>query len=197
MLQSVDVMKDLGYAQVWDEAVATVRDEFAALPDRLLEQARVLSGNIKKQKAVLHDLTRSVNGEAACEICRGECCQSGKYHFTVPDLLAYLFEDKQLFVPDFANGHCPFLGKSGCFMEAEYRPFNCITFNCECIERLFRQSEVHKFYELENGLRTQYALMEKIFDNTFAYGLLANFERNGIGGGILFRREIPRRVSGG
>jgi len=47
--------------------------------------------------------------------------------------------------------------------------------------------DVDKFYELEKGLRVQYALMERMFGNTFAYGLLANFERNGKNDGILFQ----------
>jgi hypothetical protein len=190
-------MKDFGDAQAWESAVHSVIEEFEALPDQLLEKAGILSAIIKKQKSALHELTRSVYGEAVCEICRGGCCKTGKYHFTATDLLAYLFDGKQLFTPDFGNGHCPFLGNSGCLMEAEYRPFNCVTFNCERIERLLRQTDVDKFYELEKGLRVQYALMEKLFGNIFAYGLLANFERNGREGGILLQQKVPRWVSGG
>jgi len=180
-------MKHLGDAEAWEAAVDAVKGEFAALPAQLREKVRDLSAVIKEQKTALHELTRSVDGEAVCEVCHGGCCETGKYHFTATDLLAYLFDGKQLFTPDFRSGRCPFLAKSGCMMEAEYRPFNCITFNCERIELLLRQADVDKFYELEKGLRVQYALMERMFGNTFAYGLLANFERNGKNDGILFQ----------
>jgi hypothetical protein len=190
-------MKDFGDARAWEAAVHAVKEEFDALPAQFRGKVRVVSAIIKKQKAALHELTRSVDGESVCEICRGGCCQTGKYHFTATDLLAYLFDGKRLFTPDFGNGHCPFLGDSGCLMEPEYRPFNCVTFNCERIERLLPQSDVERFYESEKGLRVQYALMEKMFGNIFAYGLLANFERNGREGGILLKQKAPRWVSGG
>ena len=190
-------MKDFGDAAVWEAAVHAVQEEFDALPGRLRVKVGVVAAIIKKRKAALHDLTRSAGGEAICKICRGGCCQTGKYHFTVTDLLAYLFDGKRLFTPDFGNGRCPFLGDSGCLMDAEYRPFNCITFNCERIERLLSQSDVERFYELEKGLRSQYGLMEKIFGNIFAYGLLANFERNGREGGILLNQKALRWASGG
>jgi hypothetical protein len=84
-------------------------------------------------------------------------------------------------------------------MEAEYRPFNCVTFNCERIESLLRPADVERFYELEKKLRVLYGVMEKIFNNTFAHGLMANYERVRKGGGglVLLRSNISCSGSGG
>lgn len=75
-------------------------------------------------------------------------------------------------------------------MEAGYRPFNCVTFNCERIEDLLRPEEVQRFYDLEKQLRAHYVLMEKVFNNSFAHGLMANYEREWEkGGGNILRPD--------
>jgi hypothetical protein len=179
---------ELGGYEVWSRAVDAVGREFAALPGAFLDKIAILVAEMKSLKTALFELTRVLEGEAVCEACNGGCCDSGKYHFTITDLLSYLSDGKKLFTPDFSNGRCPYLGRAGCMMEPEYRPFNCITFNCECLEKLLPQEEVRKFYEMEMELRARYTAMEDLFGNIFAYGLMSNFERDSTKtGGILFR----------
>lgn len=191
-------MKPSTDAENWDRAVNWARKEYAALPASIVAKIAILLSNIKKMKTALHELNRSVEGETICAICQGGCCLSGKYHFTVTDLLAYISDGKELFVPDFTRSHCPYLGKTGCSMDPEYRPFNCITFNCERLERLLPHSDVQQFYDIERKLRTQYNAVEEIFGNKFVYGLLSNYERNYLrNGSILLGRDFDPGIYGG
>ena len=162
----------------WNKAVDVVRREFAALPDIFPQKIGVLAAAIKKQKRALYEMTRSVEGEMVCELCKGGCCETGAYHFTVVDLLVYLADGRELFAPCFAGDRCPYLGHGGCMMGPEYRPFNCITFHCEHLEKLLPDSEVDAFYAVEKLLRGHYSEMETLFGNTFAHGLLSNYERS-------------------
>jgi hypothetical protein len=191
-------MKTNNDADTWGRAVNAARKEYAALPVPVLGKIRILLANIKKLKTALYELNKSVEGEAVCALCLGDCCASGKYHFTVTDLLVYISDANELFVPDFSSKHCPYLGENGCIMEPEYRPFNCITFNCERIERLLLHSDVQKFYGIERKLRIQYNAVEEIFGNKFVYGLLSNFERNYLKNGtILFGGRYGSYIYGG
>ncbi len=176
--------------ELWRRATDAVESEFAVLPGDFLDKIAILVAEMKSLKRSLFKLTMILDGESICKACNGGCCDSGKYHFTVTDLLSYLSDGKRLFLPDFSNGRCPYLGRAGCMMEPEYRPFNCITFNCERLETLLPLLEVSKFYGMERELHTRYSAMEKLFDNIFAYGLISNYERNSSKkGGILFSQE--------
>ncbi len=177
----------------WDRAVSAVNREFTSLPEPLLSKLKNSVETIKKYKRSVFTLTETVNAGQICEACQGECCRKGKYHFTVIDLLVYLVDGKELFVPCFTNGRCPYSGDAGCLMEEEYRPFNCITFHCEKLEKLLPIHVVEEFYGLERKLRYQYGELERMFDNRFAYGLLANYERNFVQSGVM----LFQNVSGG
>jgi aminoglycoside phosphotransferase family enzyme len=63
-------------------------------------------------------------------------------------------------------------------MEPEYRPFNCITFNCERVEGLMEPLEIERFHVIEQELIAMYKELEALFDNRFMYGLLINCERD-------------------
>lgn len=187
-----------GGSEVWGRAVEIVKSEFSALSVCFRHDIAMHIAEIKSLKTILFRLTNGVDGEKICEACNGKCCDSGIYHFTVTDLMAYLSDGKKLFIPDFSNGRCPYLGLAGCLMEPDYRPFNCITFNCECIETLLAEEDVEKFYEIEKKLRASYASIEKLLGNTFAYGLISNFERSqDKKGGVLNRCERNSEHWGG
>jgi hypothetical protein len=185
------VGEDLDDLEKWNRAVSAVNREFALLPESLLAKLKNSLKTIKEYKRSVFRLTETVNAGQICEACQGACCRKGKYHFTVIDLLVYLVEGKELFVPCFNNGRCPYSGDAGCLMEVEYRPFNCITFQCEKLERLLLPADIDKFYMLEKELRSEYADLERIFDNRFAYGLLANYERNFIERGTILFKDVP------
>jgi len=191
-------MKTICEAEAWNAAVNAVRKEVNSLTGPFLEKVGILLSDMKGLKKFLYELTKSVEGEAVCAICQGRCCETGKYHFTVIDLLVYIFDGKELFTPDFSSKRCPYLGCTGCFMAPEYRPFNCITFNCEQLESLLRHSDIQEFYGVERKLRIKYNALEDMFGNKFVYGLLANYERDYLNSGtILFGGGFDPKSHGG
>lgn len=168
---------DVTDQEKWRQAVATVTHEYTALGPGLLARVAKCAEAVKSRKAGLHALTGMAGGRETCAGCGGECCLTGKYHFTVVDLLVYLAEGRGLFTPRFDNGRCPYLGDAGCLMEAAYRPFNCITFNCDRVEGMLEPLEQARFYTLERELRALYRELEMLFGNRFIEGLLMNYER--------------------
>ncbi len=179
-------------------AVKAVREEFASLSGPFLDKVEILIAEIKQLKTALFGLTRLAEGESVCRNCDGRCCDNGKYHFTAIDLLVFVCDGKELFTPDFSSKRCPYLGNAGCFMDPEYRPFNCITFHCEQIELLLRPSDIQEFYRVERKLRIQYNAFENLFGKKFNYGLLANFDRDYLKAGtILFGGKPDLDFHGG
>lgn len=158
--------------------MALLSGEYASLPAPLQEEVRRISRQIMLLKDELHDFAESVDGAAICASCQGECCASGKYHFTVIDTLVFLATGKPLFVPRFDAEHCPYLGDTGCLMEPATRPFNCITFNCERIEGMLEPSEQARFYALEKALRLSCREIEDLLGGRYMHGLLMNFEHD-------------------
>lgn len=159
-------------------AVAAVSAEFDAFPatarDRLLE----LLQEVRQLKKQVHRYADVTDGSAICADCGGQCCATGKHHFTVIDLLAYLTEGRSPIAPRFSSGCCPYLGDNGCMMEAEYRPYNCVTFNCDRIDSLLKPLEREELMEAEGKLRRLYRAIEQLLGNTFMQGLIITCERD-------------------
>jgi len=61
-------------------------------------------------------------------------------------------------------------------MAPAYRPFNCITFNCELIEDLLSADEVSRFYQLERELRLSYGEIRAMFPGNAMDGSLLKGE---------------------
>ena len=162
----------------WDRGVAALRGEYAVLSPLLRSQLEERVAAVKSCKKILHSIVEAVGVGKICAECRGECCACGKNHVTVVDLLVYLTEGRQLFTPSFERDLCPFLGETGCLMEPEYRPYNCITFNCERVEGVLDPSAKELFYAVERELRALCEGFEQLFDNRFRAGLLINCERD-------------------
>ena len=102
---------------------------------------------------------------------------SGKYHVTVVDLLVYLVDEKELFVPRFGRGVCPYLGSRGCQMAPAYRPLTCVIFNCELVEGLLDPLQKELLRDLEGELRGYYAGLEELFGRRFMGGVMMHGER--------------------
>jgi hypothetical protein len=168
--------------ETWNLAVAAVAAEFAALPPARQALTAELAGAVKGVKKSLHAVVEEVSAGEICASCGGECCLSGKFHVTVVDLLVYLAEGRELFTPRFDQGRCPYLGTQGCLMEPPYRPFNCVTFNCEQVECLLEFAEKDRSVLLEGELRALYGNIEELFGSRFMGGLLMNCERDVIQG---------------
>ena len=152
-----------GWDHEWQEAVGKVTAAFERLPDavrlELAGDARVMVAH----KQAMQQLVAQVDAAAHCAGCGGACCVKGKYHFSAVDLLVYLATGQPLFTPRFDNGLCPFLGEPECLMPPGYRPFNCITFNCDVIEDQLPRDEVARFYRMEQELAARYADIRALF----------------------------------
>lgn len=159
----------------WARAVAAVTAEYAALPSRLVDVVGIKAAEIRVVKERLCGFAAEVGAAAICAACGGECCLRGKYHFTAVDLLVFLAAGMPLFQPHFGGENCPYGGESGCRMASSFRPFNCVTYNCEQVEGLWPPARVAAFYGLERLLRQLYADLESLFNNRFMHGLLMNF----------------------
>jgi hypothetical protein len=173
---------------MWGKAVEAVAREYAALPCTLRTWIGERAAVIRERKIALSRLSQGVGGEGICAACRGECCARGRHHFTVIDLLVHLAAGRPLFSPDFAGDRCPWLGPAGCLMNPEYRPFNCVTFNCERVEGLLDPAVHDRFYRIEAELRAVYGEVEELFGNRFMQGLLLNYERAAADGDSVLLR---------
>lgn len=147
----------------WQNGVDAVTEAFSALPQADLLKLRGLALGMLAQKEAMQDLAAKADAATHCASCGGACCVSGKYHFTAVDLLVYLATDGQLFSPRFDNGLCPFLGEPRCLIPTGYRPFNCITFNCDVIEDRLSRDELSRFYLMERELRRSYGEIRSLF----------------------------------
>jgi hypothetical protein len=166
----------MNFEKQWQDGVSSVTSAFCALPEPDLAQLRRLSSLLMEQKGAMQALVAQVDAASQCAGCGGACCVAGKYHFTAADLLVYLTTGAPLFAPLFGNGLCSYLGEAGCLMAPAYRPFNCITFNCELIEDLLPPDELTRFYQLERELRQTYAEIRSLFPGSSMHGALLRGE---------------------
>jgi hypothetical protein len=154
----------------WQEGVRQVTLAFEGLPPELRERLGLLAADLKTLKESLQQLVEPAGAAQQCAECGGACCRAGKYHFSRVDLLIYLVDGKELFEPLFGNGLCPYLAPQGCLIPVSYRPFNCITFNCERIEDLLPEVDVTGFYRKERELRRLYGEIHSLFPDHAMYG---------------------------
>lgn len=139
----------------WQQIVEQLEQEFQSLPS--LEKKRIaeLLKQMKLLQKSLDHLFRKAEGEQVCTACEGACCAKGHNHVVLPNLLAYLQEEKVFPEPDF-TGTCPWLGPLGCAHEVGHRPYNCITFLCDKLEEHLESTDVEEFYRLDQELRQLY-----------------------------------------
>lgn len=116
------------------------------------------------------------DGPAVCRRCQGACCDCGKNHFTLVNLLAFLSVGERPPAADFTLP-CPFLGPTGCRLEVARRPFNCVTFICEGILDSLGEAGYDAFYELEDQLRRCYLQFDQRYAGSSLRGLLIRGER--------------------
>lgn len=163
--------------EMWERAVAIAGAEYAKLSDSLKNQVVALGEAIRQVKLEIYTLAGGGAIVETCVGCGGLCCQKGKYHFSVIDLLIYFSSGKELFSPSFRETPCPFLGEAGCLMDPEYRPFTCITFHCELLEELPSPAESARIDCLERRLRAYCQELEELFGRRMMQGLLLNCDR--------------------
>ncbi|QXE89526.1 hypothetical protein [Geomonas subterranea] len=152
-----------GWDHEWQEAVHRVTAAFGRLPHPVRLELEEFARGMAAHKEAMQQLVAQVDAAAHCAGCGGACCARGKYHFSAVDLLVYLAAGKPLFAPRFDNGLCPYLGEPECLIPPGYRPFNCITFNCDLIEDQLPREEVSRFYKMEQELAARYAEIRALF----------------------------------
>ena len=160
---------------LWRLAVTAVTVEFQSLTSSRLSEVRTAVEALVALKLAMHAVAEMVDCAEICSGCGGECCSRGKYHFSVIDLIVFLSTGRELFEPDFANGMCPYLGGNGCLMPAAFRPFTCITFNCERIESSLQPLDREFFYAAEKKLRLSYKQLQEIFADSRMRGALMSY----------------------
>ncbi|MHC1696581.1 MAG: hypothetical protein AB9919_00640 [Geobacteraceae bacterium] len=164
--------------EMWERAVAIARVEYEHLSDPLKNQVVAIGESIRQVKLEIYALAGGTAIIETCIDCGGRCCEKGKYHFSVIDLLMYLSTGKELFLPSFRETPCPFLGETGCLMGPAYRPYTCITFHCERLEILLSPADLEQICQLERSLRDFCHELEELFGCRLMQGLLLSCARH-------------------
>jgi hypothetical protein len=159
----------------WKSYLAAVIAEYAQLPASERSWIDAELARIANLQQQLDDLFRQGDGPAVCRRCLGACCDCGKNHFTLVNLLAFLSVDELPPTADFTLP-CPFLGPTGCRLEVSRRPFNCVTFICEGILDPLGEAGYDAFHELEGQLRRCYLTFDRRYAGSSLHGLLIRGE---------------------
>ncbi len=164
----------------WAAILAQCRSELKRLP---VEEKHWLGERLSMIAACqqeLDQLFRLANGPALCAACNGGCCDCGRHHFTLTNLLGFLLPGQEPPQPDYRRP-CPFLGDRGCLLDTAMRPFNCVTFLCDAVEGGLSPADRTHFYALEKRLRNEYEAIAERYAAASLRGLLIALEhRHGL-----------------
>jgi len=173
---------------MWEDAVRLAMAEYEVLSESVKDRVRRLGETIRQVKREIFSLANKSVIDKTCADCGGLCCETGKYHFSVVDLLMYLSTGMELFRPLFRETPCPYLGDAGCLMAPAYRPFTCITFHCERIESQLSSADLERIGALERGLRDSCRELDGLFGQRMMQGLLLRYTR-------LLQGEVAEIIS--
>ncbi len=163
-------------ARRWQGYLVAVAAEYAQMAASERSWIAVELDQIAVLQQQLDDLFRRGDGPAVCRRCHGACCDCGKNHFTLVNLLAFFAAEELPPLADFSLP-CPFLGPVGCRLEVSRRPFNCVTFICEGILDPLGKAGYDAFHELEGQLRRCYLNFDQRYAGSSLCGLLIRGER--------------------
>jgi len=161
----------------WADALRVVRQEYGELRGDVRTALAEMTDELRREKREMHSLTADMGAERLCAACRGACCRTGKYHFSVVDLLVFLSGGEEIVKPSFQAGCCPFMGTEGCQMDPSLRPFPCITFCCEELHALMAPAVAHQLAVLEKAVRACYHRIEGLFGKPLMKSLLIAHEK--------------------
>ena len=139
---------------LWLATLARTRRELAELPAGARAWLAAQVARIGALQVELDELFRAIDGPALCADCLGGCCQA-RHHVTLTNLLGFLLTGEEPPAPDFARG-CPMLGAQGCRLPAAHRPFNCVIFLCDEVDRHLTPAQRDRFATIEAELRRSY-----------------------------------------
>ncbi len=159
----------------WQAILRRLHPEVAALQPADVRWARSVLERIASLQEEMQAIFLQADGAGICGRCEGFCCDRGKNHLTLVNVLAYLLQGQDMPHPDFSLP-CPFLGSEGCLIPAGQRPFNCITFLCEQIDDHLSEAERLRFYALEKELRGCYEEFDRRFAGSSLRGIFIRSE---------------------
>lgn len=162
----------------WRELLQRLTAEIAALAaaERAWISSRLAAIALLQEE--MHACAATAGSETVCAHCAEVCCDRGKHHTTLVNILFYLMEGSAPPPADFSQP-CPQLGAHGCLYPPARRPFNCITFNCDAVERHMPDVARQRFYTLEPALRALYESFDHRYAGSSLRGLLIRAERLG------------------
>jgi len=162
--------------QLWIQIVTEVQDQCRNLGQDEKDWLKPRLREIAELQQRLNCLFEAAKGEQHCSHCAGGCCHAGHNHMTLINLLQYFFSQEQLPAADFQQS-CPFLGANGCLLPVSRRPYNCISFICDIIEKSLPTEDLNQFYRLERKLRQLYLAVAQRYAGAAMTGLLLQSAR--------------------
>jgi hypothetical protein len=165
-------------ADLWAATVSRARAELNALPVSEQSWLAAQVSRIGELQTELDLLFCTISGPTVCSDCLGVCCSLAKHHATLTNILGYLLAGEEPPTPDFALP-CPFLGAQGCRLPVARRPFNCIIFLCDMVDRRLSSDQRIAFAEIEAGLRDVYQAIADRCPGASLRGLLIAAARVG------------------
>jgi len=149
--------------QNWSRAIEAARKQYDLLPADVRCNLNIIIDEIMTLKSSLLGLTLAAGSAEVCRACGGQCCNNGKFHVSLLDLMAYLHSSAEPPVPDFEiSPLCPYGCSEGCMMSPGFRSVTCVIFNCEQVEELLMESEQLELRILEIQLKEKVLQAEKI-----------------------------------
>jgi hypothetical protein len=175
---------DLSQAEIqktvllWQRTLSRLKDEFRRLPDPERDWIGDRLVSISRLQEAFHELFLQAQGPRRCAECLGACCDRGKNHLTLVNLLGFLAAGEDPPELQFEKP-CPLLGEAGCVLPPPRRPFNCVTFLCDAVEAGLSPEKKVQIYALERKLRILYEEFDRRYSGSSLRGLLIRAERLG------------------
>jgi hypothetical protein len=158
------------YQRQWQTIQAALAREVSQLPE---SERRWMTGRlarIGRLQRCLHRLFLAAGGPQRCQLCQGGCCDCGRNHLTLVNLLPFLLANESPPAADF-NRICPFVGEQGCLLEPARRPFNCVIFLCDEVDGALSAAQRQLFSALEGRLRTLYLEFDRRYAGSSLRGI--------------------------
>lgn len=163
--------------QNWLHSVDSAQKKYDHLPTEVRCHLNIIIDEIMALKSRLLDLTLAAGSADVCRACGGKCCNNGKFHVSLLDLMAYLRTSAEPPVPDFEiSPLCPYGCSEGCLMLPGFRSVTCVIFNCEQVEERLNESDQSIIRAFEVQLREKVLQAEQLLGFRVGRPLLLSFQ---------------------
>ncbi len=139
----------------WPALLERIKAELESLSAAEKSWIKARLAVIETVQLALDELFCKAGGIESCTSCDGACCDCGRHHVTLTNLLGYLLQNQDPPAPDFSQA-CPYLGAEGCRLPVSRRPYNCITFFCDRLDGRLDPAEAFRLQALDQQLRAEY-----------------------------------------